>query len=115
MLSTDVRGGYMEVGAHLVEVPLISHNSSSLWVKLPLQRTLTRIELVKIVMQSLPTPTNQSILEQMISLAHFGKQQRILIAGEKSIELMFDLERQRYSHVAVSARRRELRPLLKAA
>jgi hypothetical protein len=51
-------------------------------------------------MQPIPTPTNKSILEQVISLAHFGKQERILIAGEKSIELMFDLERQGYSHVA---------------
>ena len=51
-------------------------------------------------MQPLPTPTNKTILEQVISLAHFGKQERILIAGEKSIELMFDLERQGYSHVA---------------
>jgi hypothetical protein len=50
-------------------------------------------------MQSLLTPTN-SILEQVISLVQFGKHQRILIAGEKSIELMFDLERQGYSHVA---------------
>jgi hypothetical protein len=54
----------------------------------------------EIAMQSLHTTTNKSILEQVISLAHFGKQQRILIAGEKSIELMFDLERQGYSHVS---------------
>jgi hypothetical protein len=51
-------------------------------------------------MQSLPTPIDKSILEQMIAFAHLGKQQRILIAGEKSIELMFHLERQGYSHVA---------------
>jgi hypothetical protein len=55
-------------------------------------------------MQSLPTPTDKSILEQMIAFAHLGKQQRILIAGEKSIELMFDLERQGYSHVASVAK-----------
>jgi hypothetical protein len=51
-------------------------------------------------MQSLPTPTNKGILEQVISLAHFGKHERILIGGGKSMESMFDLERQSYSHVA---------------
>ena len=51
-------------------------------------------------MQSIPTPTDKGILEQMIAFAHLGKQQHILIAGEKSIELMFDLERRGYSHVA---------------
>lgn len=56
--------------------------------------------MVTIAMQSLPTPTDKSILEQMISLAHCGKRQRILVAGEKSIELTFDLERQGYSYVA---------------
>jgi hypothetical protein len=39
----------------------------------------------------------------MIALAHCGKQQRLLIAGEKSIELMFELERHGYIHVASAA------------
>jgi hypothetical protein len=73
----------------------------------------------EIAMQSLYTSTNESILEQVISLAHFGKNQRILIAGEKSIELMFDLasvancgHRAKQYHVAlVDWRRRTFRSL----
>ena len=50
--------------------------------------------------ESLATPTRETLLEPFIALAHGCKQQRILIAGEKSIELMFELERQGYAHVA---------------
>ena len=39
----------------------------------------------------------------MIAFAHLGKQQRILIAGERSIELTFELERWGYAHVASTA------------
>jgi hypothetical protein len=69
----------------LVEMPLSCNNKPSRSDNCPLLqlRTVTRIELVKIAMQFLPTPTNKSILEHVISLAHFGKQQRILIAGRE--------------------------------
>ena len=40
------------------------------------------------------------ILEPMIALARCSKLQRIIVAGEKSIELMFELERWGYAHVA---------------
>jgi hypothetical protein len=43
------------------------------------------------------------ILEPMIALERCSKLQRIIVAGEKSIELMFELERWGYAHVASTA------------
>jgi hypothetical protein len=43
------------------------------------------------------------ILEPLIALAQCAKVQRIIVAGEKSIELMFELERCGYSRVAGTA------------
>ena len=43
------------------------------------------------------------ILDPMIALARCSKLQRIIVAGEKSIELMFELERSGYAHVASTA------------
>jgi hypothetical protein len=39
----------------------------------------------------------------MIALARCSKLQRIIVAGEKSIELMFELERRGYARVASTA------------
>jgi len=39
----------------------------------------------------------------MIALARCGKQQRILVAGSKCIELTFELERRGFTHVAATA------------
>jgi hypothetical protein len=49
------------------------------------------------------TPECYRILEPMIALAQCSKVQRIIVAGEKSIELMFELERRGYTHVASTA------------
>jgi hypothetical protein len=43
------------------------------------------------------------ILEPMIALAQCSKLQRIIVAGERSIELMFELERRGHVHVASTA------------
>jgi hypothetical protein len=45
----------------------------------------------------------ERIAEPMVALAGCSKQQRILVAGSKCIELMFELERRGYSHVAATA------------
>jgi hypothetical protein len=50
------------------------------------------------------TPECYRILEPMIALAQCSKVQRIIVAGEQSIELMFELERCGYAHVASTAR-----------
>jgi hypothetical protein len=49
------------------------------------------------------TPECYRILEPMIALAQCSKVQRIILAGEKTIELMFELERCGYAHVASTA------------
>jgi hypothetical protein len=49
------------------------------------------------------TPECYRILEPMIALAQCSKVQRIIVAGEKSIELVFELERCGYAHVASTA------------
>jgi hypothetical protein len=43
------------------------------------------------------------IVEPMLALAHCSKLQRIIVAGAKSFELMFELERRGYVHVATAA------------
>jgi hypothetical protein len=42
-------------------------------------------------------------VEPMIALARCSKLQRIIVAGSKSVELMFDLETRGYVHVAATA------------
>jgi hypothetical protein len=42
-------------------------------------------------------------VEPMIALARCSKQQRIIVAGSKCVELMFDLETRGYAHVAATA------------
>jgi hypothetical protein len=54
------------------------------------------------------TMANQShntkrIVELMMALARCSKLQRIIVAGEKGIELMLELERRGYRHVAATA------------
>jgi hypothetical protein len=63
-------------------------------------RNVDALRLVIIVTQSPAAPTREKFLEPMIALGHCSKQQRMLIAGVKSTELMFELERQGYIHVA---------------
>jgi hypothetical protein len=53
--------------------------------------------------QSHPTLVGQRILEKMIALASCSKLHRILVAGSKSVELMLELERNGYIHVAATA------------
>jgi hypothetical protein len=53
--------------------------------------------------QSRIIPTAGRIIEPMIDLARCSKQQRIIVAGSKSAELMFDLHRRGYVRVATTA------------
>jgi len=53
--------------------------------------------------QSHHTLSGQGLIESMIALAGCSKQQRIIVAGEKSIELTMELERRGYRHVAATA------------
>jgi hypothetical protein len=46
---------------------------------------------------------SERIIEPMIALARCSKSQRIIVAGSKSFELMFELERRGYPHVATAA------------
>jgi hypothetical protein len=46
---------------------------------------------------------SERIIEPMIALARCSKLQRIIVAGSKSFELMFELERRGYVHVATAA------------
>jgi len=48
-------------------------------------------------------PVSQRILEKMIALASCSKLHRILVAGSKSTELVLELERGGYVHVAATA------------
>jgi hypothetical protein len=53
--------------------------------------------------RSRPVPTGDRILEPMIALACCSKQQRIVVAGSKSIELTSELNRRGFMHVASTA------------
>ena len=53
--------------------------------------------------QSNLTPVDHRILGKMIALSSCSKLHRILIAGSKSVELMLELERGGYGHVAATA------------
>jgi len=49
------------------------------------------------------TLSGERIIEPMLALAGCAKQQRIIVAGAKSLELMFELERRGYVHAAATA------------
>jgi hypothetical protein len=49
------------------------------------------------------TPTGDRIIEPMIALACCSKQHRILVAGSKGVELMFDLHERGYVRAAATA------------
>lgn len=51
----------------------------------------------------LTTPANEQIIEPMIALARCSKLQRIIVAGAKSAELMFEMHRRGYVRVATTA------------
>jgi hypothetical protein len=49
------------------------------------------------------TPAGERILEPMLALGRCSKLQRIIVAGSKSTELMFELHRRGYMRVATTA------------
>jgi hypothetical protein len=59
--------------------------------------------MVNVMIQSSPAPAGDRIIESMIALARCSKQQRIIVAGSKSVELMFDLHRRGYDRAAATA------------
>ena len=48
-------------------------------------------------------PAGDRIIEPMIALAQCSKLQQIVVAGSKSVELMFELQRRGYARVAATA------------
>src|SRR4030081_2044036 len=50
-----------------------------------------------------PIPEGDRILEPMIALARCSNLHRIVVAGAKSVELMFDLHRRGYARAAGTA------------
>jgi hypothetical protein len=54
-------------------------------------------------MNQAPLTASDRTIDSMIMLAQCTKQQRILVVGSKSHELMFELERRGYSYVATGA------------
>ncbi len=59
--------------------------------------------MVTVMTRSHLAPTGDRILEPMIALARCSKQQRIVVAGSKSIELTSELNRRGFIHVASTA------------
>jgi hypothetical protein len=55
------------------------------------------------MIQSRFTPAGEEIIEPMMGLARCSKHYRIIVAGSKSPELMFDLHRLGYIRVATTA------------
>jgi hypothetical protein len=49
------------------------------------------------------TPAGDRIIEPMITLGHCSKQNRIVVAGSRSIELMLELHRRGYVRAAATA------------
>lgn len=54
------------------------------------------------MLQSHLTPSGERIIEPMIGLARCSKRHRIIVAGAKRSELMFELHRRGYSRVATT-------------
>jgi hypothetical protein len=59
--------------------------------------------MVAVMIQSRLTPAGERIIEPMLTLARCSKLQRIVVAGSKSAELMFELHRRGYVRVATTA------------
>ena len=55
------------------------------------------------MLQSRIIPAGERIVEPMIDLARWSRQQRIIEAGAKSAELMFELHRRGYPRVSTTA------------
>ncbi len=55
------------------------------------------------MLQSHLIPAGERIIEPMLALARCSKLQRIIVAGSKSAELMFELHRRGYVRVATTA------------
>jgi hypothetical protein len=53
--------------------------------------------------QAHPIPEGDRILEPMLALARCSTMQRIIVAGAKSVELMFELQRRGYVRTAGTA------------
>jgi hypothetical protein len=59
--------------------------------------------MVAVMSQSRLTPAGERIIEPMLALARCSKLQRIIVAGSKSGELMFELHRRGHVRVATTA------------
>lgn len=59
--------------------------------------------MVKVMTQSHPTSANERIIEPMIALARCTRQDRIMVAGSKAIELMSVLQRRGYLRASATA------------
>ena len=59
--------------------------------------------MVAAMVQARLIPAHDRIIEPMLALARCAKLQRIVVAGSKSAELMFELHRRGYVRVATTA------------
>jgi hypothetical protein len=59
--------------------------------------------MVIIMIISRATPAGDRIIEPMIALAHCSKQDRIVVAGARGVELMLDLQRRGYVRTAATS------------
>jgi hypothetical protein len=59
--------------------------------------------MVTVMSQSRRIPATERIVEAMLALAPCSKLQRIIVAGSKSIELMFELHRRGYARASATA------------
>jgi hypothetical protein len=55
------------------------------------------------MIHSHPTPVGEGIVEPMLALARCAKHERIIVAGTRSPEFMFELHRRGFGHVATTA------------
>jgi hypothetical protein len=55
------------------------------------------------MIQPRPSSAGERVIEPMIALARCSKQHRIIVAGSKSVELMFELHRRGYDRTASTA------------
>lgn len=53
--------------------------------------------------QPRPTSPNERVMEPMLALGRCSRQHRIIVAGSKSVELMFELHRRGYNRTASTA------------
>jgi hypothetical protein len=59
--------------------------------------------MVATMIQARLIPAGERIVEPMLALARCSKQQRIIVAGSRSAELMFELHRRGHVRVATTA------------